>query len=99
MQISRIGSVNFGYSEAYYQTQKHPKTFYERKGVGGNGEKLDIIFDMLQQAAKERKILAQNQAKMHFANMYACKGLCQDNYYSKATPVREAFEDVKIKQL
>ncbi len=82
MQISRIGSVNFG-------------NFY---AADVNG-KLDTIYNMLQDAKQERKVLAQNQAKMHFANRDACKGLCNDNYYSKATPVREAFEDVKIKQL
>lgn len=83
MQISRIGNVNFRHS---FNNQEQ-------------SEQLFTLYAQGEQAARERKILAQNQETIFKAMKQAFNAMTSNNEYIRSKRVDEAFDGVTIKKV
>ena len=83
MQISRIGNVNFRHS---FNNQEQ-------------SEQLFTLYAQGEQAARERKILAQNQEAIFKAMKQAFYAMTFNNEYVRSRKAEESFDGVKIKKI
>ena len=92
MQISEINNINFGHSLAYESIKKDPREFYAME----TNQKLNALYDMFQTAGKERRVLADNQAKIMQKMRQGFSALCLSDYYVRKAEIEEAFKHANI---
>ena len=96
MQILKVANISFGLSEAYMRIKNNPNKFYHTLTPD---EKDDVLFDMLQKAQAERKVIVGNQQKLLKYMISGFEALKWDSEDLRIGDIEDAFKNASLKNL